>query len=106
MNAPAATCESLAALSLPNTTTTRAQTVSPGAFVNPAVGRGRGFSYASLPAFCRVAATLKPSSDSDIKIEVWLPASAGWNGKLQAVGNRGGAGGGGYAPHAAENRAA
>jgi hypothetical protein len=39
-----------------------------------------------LPAFCRVAATLKPSSDSDIKIEVWLPL-AGWNGKWQAVGN-------------------
>ena len=40
----------------------------------------------ALPAFCRVAATLKPSSDSDIKIEVWLPA-ADWNGKFQAVGN-------------------
>ena len=39
-----------------------------------------------LPAFCRVAATLKPTSDSDIKIEVWMPAS-GWNGKFQAVGN-------------------
>src|SRR5207253_10201437 len=36
--------------------------------------------------FCRVAATLTPSSDSDIKIEVWLPVS-GWNGKLEAVGN-------------------
>jgi feruloyl esterase len=41
-----------------------------------------------LPAFCRVAATLMPSADSDIKIEVWMPASA-WNGKLQAVGNAG-----------------
>jgi hypothetical protein len=29
---------------------------------------------------------LKPSSDSDIKMEVWMPA-AGWNGKFQAVGN-------------------
>ena len=35
-----------------------------------------------------MAATLKPTSDSDIKIEVWLPAS-GWNGKFQAVGNGG-----------------
>ena len=35
---------------------------------------------------CRVAATLKPSPDSDIKIEVWMPAS-GWNGKFLAVGN-------------------
>jgi feruloyl esterase len=38
-----------------------------------------------------VAATLKPSSDSDIKIEVWMPA-AGWNGKFQGVGNGGWAG--------------
>ena len=44
-----------------------------------------------LPAFCRVAATLAPTPDSDIKIEVWLPAS-GWNGKLLAVGNGGWAG--------------
>ena len=49
-------------------------------------GRGGAIRSRTLPAFCRVAATLTPSSDSDIKIEVWLPAS-GWNGKLQAVGN-------------------
>ena len=36
--------------------------------------------------------TLTPSSDSDIKIEVWLPDSAAWNGKFQAVGNGGWAG--------------
>ncbi len=48
-------------------------------------------SYKDLPAFCRVAATLKPTSDSDIKMEVWLPAS-GWNRKFQAVGNGGWAG--------------
>ncbi len=47
--------------------------------------------FASLPEFCRVAATLRPSPDSDIKIEVWMPAS-GWNGKFQAVGNGGWAG--------------
>jgi hypothetical protein len=33
------------------------------------------------PASCRVAAKLTPSSDSDIQIEVWLPALA-WNGKV------------------------
>jgi feruloyl esterase len=38
-----------------------------------------------------VLATLTPSSDSDIKIVVGLPAS-GWNGKFQAVGNGGWAG--------------
>ena len=55
---------------------------------------------ASAPAFCRVALTSKPTADSDIKIEVWLPAS-GWNGKLQAVGNGGWAGTISYQPLAA-----
>jgi feruloyl esterase len=85
--ATAATCESLASLTLPDTTITMAQTVAAGAFTMP----GGGFmpmpvSPKSLPAFCRVAATLRPSQDSDIKIEVWLPAD-GWNGKFQGVGN-------------------
>src|SRR5690348_7982730 len=44
-----------------------------------------------LGAYCRVAATLKPSADSDIKIEVWLPVE-NWNGKFEAVGNGGWAG--------------
>ena len=55
-----------------------------------AAGRGAN-PYKDLPEFCRVAATLKPTSDSDIKVEVWLPASS-WNGKFQAVGNGGWAG--------------
>jgi feruloyl esterase len=38
-----------------------------------------------------VVAEAKPTSDSDIKLEVWLPAS-GWNGKLQGIGNGGFAG--------------
>ncbi len=50
-------------------------------------GKGKqGAAFRSLPAFCRVAATLTPVSDSEIKIEVWLPES-GWNGNLQSVGN-------------------
>src|SRR5262245_48007061 len=52
--------------------------------------------FSRLPAFCRVAATLTPSSDSDIKVEVWLPAS-GWNGKFLAVGNGAWQGSIGYA---------
>jgi len=83
--APAkASCTDLARLALPNTTITLAETVAAGAFTQP--GRGGGGNFGALPAFCRVAATLKPSADSDIKVEVWLPA-AGWNGKFQAVGN-------------------
>jgi len=36
--------------------------------------------------FCRVLASAKPTSDSDIRIEVWLPV-AGWNGELRGYGN-------------------
>ncbi|MEO8258019.1 MAG: tannase/feruloyl esterase family alpha/beta hydrolase [Acidobacteriota bacterium] len=94
----ATSCESLTGLTLPNTTVTLAQTTPAGGFTQPgARGGGRGGDAASsLPAFCRVAATVKPSSDSDIKMEVWLPA-AGWNGKLLAVGNGAFSGAIGYA---------
>ena len=34
---------------------------------------------------------IKPTSDSEIKFEVWMP-SAGWNGKFQGIGNGGFAG--------------
>ena len=73
----AASCESLSSLALPATTITAAQVVPAGQFVQPgAAAKGKGANaYKELPDFCRVAATLKPSSDSDIKIEVWLPVA-------------------------------
>ncbi len=85
--AAAATCESLSSLKLPGATVTLAQPVAAGAVTAPA-GRGGGPNFSDLPAFCRVAATLTPTPDSDIKIELWMPA-AGWNGKFLAVGNGG-----------------
>ena len=44
-----------------------------------------------VPEYCRVSATLAPSSDSHIAIEVFLPSKE-WNGKFQAIGNGGWAG--------------
>ena len=41
-----------------------------------------------IPAHCRVKLVLKPSSDSNINAELWLP-TADWNGKFMAVGNGG-----------------
>lgn len=41
-----------------------------------------------LPPYCRVSATLRPSADSEIKMEIWLPVET-WNGKLEANGNGG-----------------
>ena len=82
--ADAGSCSDLAKTALPHATITVAASVQAGAFTPDAQSEAGDFT--ALPAFCRVAATLKPTSDSDIKIEVWLPAS-GWNGKFQAVGN-------------------
>src|ERR1700704_6603179 len=81
--AAATTCENLASLALPHAKIDSAQMVAAGAFVQPS-GRGGAVNpFAKLPAFCRVTATLAPTRDSDIKTEIWLPAS-GWNGKFQA----------------------
>ena len=71
-------CEELASRSAAGIQIVSAQTVAAGALQR----------FTNLPALCRVEATLKPSADSDIKIEVWLPVDT-WNGRLQAVGNRG-----------------
>jgi feruloyl esterase len=46
----------------------------------------------SMPApaaFCRVAATLTPTTDSTILAELWLPDTEKWNGKFLGVGNGG-----------------
>src|SRR5262245_9135241 len=76
----AATCESLTGVNFPDAKITTAVVVEPGAF-QEANGRAQGANpYANLPRFCRVSATLTPSKDSDIKVEVWLPAE-GWNSK-------------------------
>ena len=87
-------CESLTTVAIANAVVTSASTVAAGAFTPPgSAGRGtpaQQQQYAAMPQFCRVAVTAKPSADSDIKIEVWLPSS--WNGKFQAVGNGGWAG--------------
>jgi feruloyl esterase len=96
VRAPALKCEKLTALSLPRTTVTLAESLSGGTFTPPETSAGGpGRALTNLPSFCRVTATLRPSPDSDIRIEVWLPASvdgfggpaSGWNGKLQSVGN-------------------
>ena len=82
-------CDALRTVSLPRVTITAAEFVAAGA---AAPGRGgRGGPAAALPAHCRIAATLAPSSDSHIEMELWLPTE-NWNGKFLAVGNGGWAG--------------
>jgi feruloyl esterase len=77
-------CEGIASLNFPHLTVLSSTAVTAGAFTPPSSRGAEAFK--KLPAFCRVQASLKPTPDSDIKIEVWLP-SEDWNGKLQSVGN-------------------
>ena len=95
-------CDALkSSLSFPDATVTAIESIPAG----PAPARGRPArllpspagrteaprAVSMLPAYCRVAITLKPSTDSDIKMEAWLPVE-NWNGKFQMVGNGGWAG--------------
>jgi feruloyl esterase len=84
--AAAVTCESLAGLKLSHTTITASQSIPAGSYTAP-----NGELFENMPAFCRVAATLTPVSDSEIGIEVWMPSST-WNGRFEGVGNGGYAG--------------
>ncbi|HLJ89406.1 MAG TPA: tannase/feruloyl esterase family alpha/beta hydrolase [Candidatus Angelobacter sp.] len=89
--ARAASCESLSALKLKDTTITLAQSVAAGELSLPGATGAQAAALKTLPAFCRVAAEVKPTADSSIKMEVWMPAG-GWNGKYEGEGNGGFAG--------------
>ncbi len=43
-------------------------------------------------ALCKVNITSRPTADSDIRIELWIPVGEAWNGKFLQVGNGGFAG--------------
>jgi feruloyl esterase len=83
--AAAGSCEGLTSLKLPGTTITSAKVEPVPDSVNVKAATGPSAAR-PLPDVCRVAATLRPSSDSEIKMELWMPAS-NWNERYQAVGN-------------------
>jgi tannase/feruloyl esterase len=63
----------------------------PGRVTGNTAGLGLGYNggrgvppFSALPAFCRVAATLKPSASSDVHMEMWMPIS-GWNGHFRGT---------------------
>src|SRR3954464_6483094 len=89
-------CSNLAALTIPTITIRSTTAVNAGPFIPPG-----GSNAMTLPAFCRVEATARPTSDSEIKFEVWIPPADAWNGKLEGVGNGGYSGAIGYAAMAA-----
>ena len=119
--AAATPCESLAGLKLDKATISSAQMVPEGPAPPRQGGAGRGAApggrgaeaqaprgggpavpaapqpvgpqvAALIPAHCRVQLVLKPTSDSLINMELWLPPAGAWNGKFMGVGNGGFAG--------------
>ena len=87
--AVAADCGSLAGRTFGDATTTAATSVTPPSSV---LGKDPPTPVAIDAPFCRVQGTIRPSPDSDITYEVWLPPAAAWNGKYEGVGNGGFAG--------------
>ena len=83
----AATCDSLKSAKLPNVTIVSTTAVPAGTYQPP----GSAAAFPSLPAFCRVVATVSPVAGSLIGFEVWLPTDT-WNGRYQQVGSHGFAG--------------
>ena len=84
---PERACAELVSLTFEgHTTITTSTTVSGGALVTPT-----DQSLTGLPAFCRVIGVGRPTTDSDIRFEVWLPSDS-WNGKFVSSGEGGFAG--------------
>src|SRR5439155_21374317 len=99
--AAATPCENLASLKLADATITSAVVVPEGPPPQRGTGAGGarggaapargGAPAANIPAHCRIQMVLKPTSDSLINMELWLPTQ-NWNGKFMGVGNGGFAG--------------
>jgi feruloyl esterase len=102
-------CDALAARSTAQMTIATAALVPAGPFVppgsdgrgapfpplvagrgGPPAGRGgqagRGVAEPTLPAHCKVTMVLRPTVESSINVELWMPVE-NWNGKFLAVGN-------------------
>lgn len=99
----ATSCDSLKTLKLPYTTISIAEQVAAGAFhAPPQTGEGPmrdANAFAQMPSFCRLAGDIRPTADSEIRFEVWMPLE-NWNGRYQGVGNSGLAGTISYGPMA------
>ncbi|CCE07925.1 conserved exported hypothetical protein [Bradyrhizobium sp. STM 3843] len=79
----AASCEQLLTLQIENTMISGAEARPAGSFAPPT-----GAEISDLPAFCRVRGVVSPVPGSRVGVELWLP-QAGWNGKIEMVGNGG-----------------
>jgi len=90
-------CTELTHIALERATITSAVDVAAGLFKPEATGANAAQPPANapppqpIPQHCRVKMVLKPTPDSNINVELWLPTE-NWNGKFLAIGNGGWAG--------------
>ena len=82
--AVAASCDSLAGMKLGDASVTAAGNVSPPFSI---VGQVPSHVVSLSLPFCRVEGTIRPTADSDIRFELWLPPASAWNSKYQGLGN-------------------
>lgn len=79
-----AKCEDLVKLNIQGVTVTSATSMPAGSFTPPDSSKAL-----ETPAFCRVVAVARPTSDSVINFEVWVPSVGQWNHNFLGVGNGG-----------------
>jgi tannase/feruloyl esterase len=82
-------CENLTSFSYPNTTINSATSMPGGPYVAPDTWH---LAFADLPPYCQVNATIAPTPDSSIGVQVWMPTQR-YNGRYLGTGNGGYAGG-------------
>ncbi len=75
-------CLHLRKLTLRSAVALSSTSVAAGSFKAP-----DGQAEPELGDFCRFVGSARPSSDSDIRFEVWMPLK-GWNGRLWGIGGR------------------
>ena len=89
-DAHAEDCGALTQMKLDHVAITNAQMVAAGSTSTPPVA-GQEIPAAKTD-YCRVQGTSRPSADSEIRFELWIPSASAWNGKFEQVGNGGFAG--------------
>ena len=88
-DAHAEDCGALTQMKLDHVTITDAEMISAGSAGTPTAGQEIPVAKAD---YCRVQGTSRPTADSEIRFELWIPSASAWNGKFEQVGNGGFAG--------------
>jgi pimeloyl-ACP methyl ester carboxylesterase len=87
--AKAGDCGRATRIKLDHAAVTSAEIIAAGSAIRTS---GREELPAAKSEFCRVLVTSRPTADSEIRFELWVPSRGGWNGKFEQVGNGGFAG--------------